>query len=200
MNSLAGAASSARPSDGLSAVPLFSQMGNDRGIAAYKVPLTLKVSVHKFIFSFHMGMNGRVHYTAPANVAFDGKGVPKRFKSLFGELGTPLTWCKTYNLHVVSADPIHHQYVIAGVPRARSSQVQRLVIDAAGPSSPILATWTVRGGWSVKAAIQEQRERSYMLPKHAALDIAGHGYKIHTDMLYGKYAVSQTKEVVATRT
>ncbi len=169
-------------------VPIISQVASDRAIERYSVPLKMSVSVHKWIFSFHRGMSGHVRYKAPANVVFDGKGVPAKFRSLFGQLGTPLTWSRIYRLHVVKRDRVNGGYcVVAGVPRKRS-QVERVVIKDT-PSSPILATWYLQGGWTINGAIQEQHQRKYLLPKHAALDISGHGYKIHTDMLYGRYAV-----------
>lgn len=185
---------------GVNAVPLFARIRNDHDLRAYTVPLTVNVSVHKIIFTFHRALNGNVRYSAPSHVVFDGSGVPKQFKSLFGDLGTPLTWQKRYALHVTGRTRQNgvSTYTLEGVPR-KPSQVQSLAIQTTVPSAPIQAKWSLQGGWDVSATLYEQNQRRYLLPKQAQLDIVGHGYKIHAAMLYGAYALERAPRIAHAR-
>lgn len=199
---LTSATAAQRPRDNieLRAVPLFARIRSDRSLRAYTVPLTVNVSVHKIIFTFHRALNGNVRYSAPSQVVFNGSGVPPQFKSLLGDLGTPLTWQKRYALHVTGRTLANGLpcYALEGVPRS-PSQVQKLDIETTIPSAPIQAQWSLQGGWTVAATLYEQNQRAYLLPKQAQLDIVGHGYKIHAAMLYGTYALLQAPRVAHAR-
>lgn len=182
----------------LGSVPLFARINKDHDLRAYTVPLTVNVSVHKIIFTFHRALNGNVKYSAPSKLVFDGNGVPPQFKSLFGDLGSPLTWEKRYALRVTgrarrNGVPCH---TLEGVPR-KQSQVQSLAIETTSASAPIQANWTLQGGWTVAATLYEQNDHKYLLPKQAQLDIVGHGYNIHAAMLYGVFALQSSAPRIA---
>ena len=182
---------SAATPDSLESVPLFSRLSADSGnMRSYAAPLTLDVSLHRFFFTFHFQLKGNVQYHAPDSVKFTVERVPQQYQHLFDELGTPLTWTRIYDMHVLSAAMVdgRQTYTVEGVPR-NPSQVDHMVIETSDASQPIHAQWFLHDGWTVTSTIEEQDTQNHLVPKHELSDIVGHGYKIHTDMQYGDYAM-----------
>lgn len=156
----------------------------------------MDVSLHRFFFTFHFKLKGNVKYEAPGNVTFTMDRVPEQYQRLFGDLGEPLTWARIYSMQVLGQTMVDGRpmYSVQGVPR-KPSQVDHVVIQTSEPSAPIHAQWVLHDGWTVDSMIEEQNTEKLLFPKHELADIVGHGYKIHTDMHYGNYALDTSEGI-----
>lgn len=177
--------------DPLQSVPLFSRLSADSGnVRSYAAPLTLDVSLHRFFFTFHFQLKGTVQYEPPDHVKFTVERVPPQYQNLYDELGTPVTWTSIYSMHVLDSAMVdgRQTYTVEGIPR-KPSRVDHVVIETSDTNQPIHAQWFLHDGWTVSSTIEEQDTQNHLVPKHEVADIVGHGYRIHTDMQYGDYAV-----------
>lgn len=171
-------------------VPLFARLAHDQ-VRGYVTPVTLNVALHRFFFTFHFHLAGTVRYAAPDQVTFNVQRVPQQYRHLFNDLGTPLTWRQLYALTVTGRTAVDGKpgFLLEGVPR-RNSEVDRMELQTSDAVSPIHAQWNLNDGWSVSSIITEKLVGKRLFPANEIADIAGHGYKIHTEMTYGAYALN----------
>ncbi len=174
----------------LAQVPLFTRLAQDQ-VRGYVAPVTLNVALHRFIFTFHFHLTGTVTYSAPDKVTFKIQRVPQQYQHLFNDLGTPLTWPQLYRLSVTGRVEVDGKpgLSLEGAPK-KKTEVEIMELQTSDAVSPIHAQWTLNDGWSVKSVITEKATGVYLFPATEIADIAGHGYKIHTEMTYGAYALS----------
>jgi len=181
----------------LQSVPLFSRLiATNQRVRSYTAPVTMDVSLHRFIFTFHFKLHGNVKYEAPGHVTFTMDRVPQQYQRLFGDLGEPLAWARIYSMQVMGSTIVDGRpmYSVQGVPR-KPSQVDHVVIQTSEPSAPIHAQWVLHDGWTVDSTIEEQNTEKLLFPKREVADIEGHGYKIHTDLQYGNYALDTSEGI-----
>jgi hypothetical protein len=164
--------------------------GHDASLQSYVVPVHIDVRVHK-LFTFHFGLDGTQSFKRPAKLALDVQRVPPQGRKLFAEIGTPLTWCQQYDLHLVSGNVEHGPYRLEGVPK-HPGDIARMVVDVDGdPSSPLHAQWWTHDGSTIDMHITEAASGGYELPKHSEADLDISGTKIHASIDYGSYAVNE---------
>ena len=176
----------------IASVPLFARLSAEgTNLHSYSVPIYLAISIHKFIFTFHARRNGTIRFEQPATLTASIVAVPKRYADVFGELGTARTWPLIYDLGLLGSELLkgRQTYRICGVPREQSD-VDHIFIETSDADAPIDARWFLRSGWTITATIETEVVADYLLPKHESADIVGHGFKIHTDMTYGTYALN----------
>lgn len=176
----------------LAKVPLFSRLSAEGAtLHTYTVPVSLAVSVHKLIFTFHFTRNGTIRFAQPDTLIASIDSIPKRYTDIFGQLGTPRTWPLIYDLTVLPATTVNGQqtYRLRGVPR-QPSDVEYVLIATSDDTTAIAARWSLRGGWSISETIETTLVDTYAVPKRERADIVGGGYKIHSDMTYGDYLLN----------
>jgi hypothetical protein len=163
---------------------------HDARVESYAVPVHIAVRLHKLI-TFHFGLNGMQYFKRPDRLALDMHSVPAQYRTLFAELGSPLTWPALYDLRMTGCDGERGPYHLEGVPK-HPSEVARLAVDVDGdPGAPLHAVWTTRDGGTIDMRITEAITAGYQLPTHADADMAFGGYKIHASIDYGPYAVNE---------
>lgn len=179
-----------RAAPGVASVPLFASLARDKAVRGYTAPITLNVTLHRFIFTFHFRLAGTVRYAAPDRATFVIDRVPEKYSHLFNDLGTPLTWQHLYALTLRSHTTVDGRpgYSLEGVPR-KPSDVDRMAIQTSDPQAPVYAQWYLHDGWTVDSTIEERAFGAYLFPTRDVADITGHGYHIHSDMTYGNYAL-----------
>lgn len=163
----------------------------DVGIDSYTVPVRIDVRLHK-LFTFHFHLDGTEYFKRPDRVALDLHSMPKQYRELFAELGTPLTWSSQYDLHLVGSTAQPATYRLEGTPK-HPGQVERLVVDVDGDTPAALhARWFCQGGATIDMHITEQEgPNGYDLPQREEADIDAGGYHVHATFDYGSYAVNE---------
>lgn len=153
----------------LTSIPLYARLARERvPLRSYQAAVHMSGSMHTFIFSIPFYREGTVTFERPR------------------------TWPSRYRLVCTSsASAAGTSYELDGAPIDPSSQVVRMVVHFDAVGGPIAATWTLRDGWSVSATIQMKTVDSYLLPAEQIGEITGHGYRIHTDMVFADYVLNQ---------
>src|SRR5581483_7238936 len=80
------------PAPAMSATDVLARVTRgDAAIESYSVPVRIDVHVHRWI-SLHFHLDGMQYYKRPDRLALDIHAVPAKYRELFAQLGTPLTW------------------------------------------------------------------------------------------------------------
>jgi hypothetical protein len=175
----------------LNQVPMFAQLGSEEpALQSYSVPVHVSVAIHK-LFTFHFGLNGRVYYRHPGQIALNLEKVPEKYQRGFAQLGTPRTWPQNYDMQVVSKDTVDGTcvYHLRGTPR-NNSDVDYMLADVPSGTGPIKATWYLHGGGTVSSTFDMAPVGDYLMPKAQHADIDAEGFKIHADIAYGDYDIN----------
>jgi len=178
-----GAAPAGPATDALTAVT-----EQDAPLASYAVPVRMDVRLHRF-FTVHVHFDGMQYFRRPGRVALDIRQIPKQYRSVFADLGTPLTWPARYDLRAATAPDGRAQ--IDGVPK-HACDVQRMTIDAVRePGAPLHALFTMRDGGTIDMHITQRMVDGYELPTHTEADMVFGAYRIRASIDYGTYAVNE---------
>ena len=175
----------------IASVPLFGEIAAEPDLLSYSVPVQIDVTIRKFFFSFSFRRHGVIRFEEPDTLRVSLVSVPQRYTDVFGDLGTARTWPVAYDLELEGSVPSTGSviYRVSGVPR-RPMDVEQISILSGDPTAPIDARWLLRSGWTISSTIETQDVGRYLLPKHDAIDIVGHGLKIHAEMNYGEYLLN----------
>lgn len=179
-------------------IPLFARLAADGGsLHAYSVPVRVTARIHKFLFSFRFSQNGEVAFEEPEHLSISIRSVPKRYESVFAQLGTPSTWPMLYDLRLRNRVLVDGKdtYELTGVPR-ESSEVDQIVIRTSDENGPVDVQWVLQGGWKVTGTIELGSAGDYLVPKQENVNIGGNGFRIQCELLYGDYTVNG--EIAAT--
>ncbi len=185
-----------RAQQSVASVPLIADVMNQRArLRSYTVPIQLAVTIHKFIFTFHVHHVGEIRYEPPDHITASVVGVSAKDTHVFSLLGTPQLWPAMYTLTLLGSDVEQGRrtYHLRGVPNA-PSDVDHVLIDTTDPCAPIHATWVLNSGWTLTSAIRAGAVNGVLVPTSETTDIVGHGYHIHTVMTYGPYAMHFTPQ------
>lgn len=170
--------------------PFLAQLAAEPDLRSYVAPIDVAATIHKFIFSVPFRRHGTARFESPDSLTISLDSVPSRYTDIFGELGDVRTWPALYDLEPdIGAPNAGGAYVMRGVPR-HDSDVDDVLIESTAADSPITATWHLHSGWTISATIETELVEQHLLPKHEAADIAGHGMKIHADLTYGDYTLT----------
>jgi hypothetical protein len=186
------ASPAARIEGTIASVPLFARLSAEgTNLRSYSVPISLAVTIHKFLFAFHFRRNGTVQFELPDTLTTTIASVPKRYTDVFAELGTARTWPLIYDLELLGSDVIegHRTYRLRGVP-LQPSDVDHVLIETTEAYAPIEAQWFLHSGWTITSTIETEIIADHLVPKGESTDIVGHGFKIHSDMTYGNYTLN----------
>lgn len=181
------------PGPSISATDVLARVTHaDSAIDSYVVPVRIDVRVHKWI-TVHFHLNGTQYYKRPDRLALDMHAVPEQYRTMFAQLGTPLTWPSIYDLRLVPSTAQPGTFQLEGTPK-RAGDVERMVIDIDGaPSAPLHAQWFCRGGGTIDMHIAEATGTGgYALPQHADADMSFGGYNVHAAFTWGPYAVNES--------
>jgi hypothetical protein len=160
---------------------------------SYAVPVHIDVRVHR-LFTFHVGLNGMEYFKRPNKLALEMPKIPDQSRKVFGELGMPLSWPAQYDMSVAGTTETDGRttYHLRGVPK-HANDIDHMVVDLdADPAAPMHAQWFLRDGGTIAMTIRSAFDGTHELPKHADLDLATSGYKIHATIDYGAYVVNET--------
>jgi hypothetical protein len=163
------------------------------GIDSYSVPLHIDVRVHKLL-TFHMGLNGMEYFKRPNKLALEMPRIPEQSRRVFGELGMPLSWPALYDMSVAGTTVADGRttYHLRGVPK-HPNDIDHMLVDLDGDVAvPIHVQWFLHDGGTITMTIRSGFDGTHELPKHADLDLATSGYKIHAAIDYGTYVLNET--------
>ena len=162
----------------------------DAAIESYAVPVRIDVHVHKWI-TLHFHLDGTQYYKRPDHLALDMHAVPAQYRTLFAQLGTPLTWSSLYDLRLNGPTAQSGTIQLEGTPK-RAGDIERMLVDVDGDAAaPLHAQWFCRGGGTIDMHITESAVSGYALPQTADADMSFGGYKVHATFTYGPYAVNE---------
>jgi hypothetical protein len=181
--------------DTIHAVPLLARFAADgTSLHSYIVPVHLTATLRKLVFSFRFRREGTVTFEQPNRLNASIRSVPKRYADVFGELGTPDMWPTLYDLQLVRTEFVDGRswFELSGVPRG-DSDVAHLSVRMSDETQPIEARWSLNSGWTITSTIELEPVRAYLLTKRERADIVGHGFRIHSEMVYGSYAINASE-------
>lgn len=174
---------------GVDAIPMFARYAQAQDTPDYTVPVHVSASFHVLFFSFPFRRRGSVSFTAPDSLSVSIDSVAAKYTKVFNEMGTPQTWLRQFDLHLVDAEPVdgHPGFRIEGTPK-EASDIDRVVIRLSTQDAPIYAQWFLHDGYRIDTTLEMEEVDGHCVPAHEQAEITGHGYRIHSDMTYGSYA------------
>lgn len=175
---------------------LERMVANYRGLNTYEVPVTIDAHIYE-VLTLPVSMSGKRYFKEPDREALKMNSVPsiaKAFQNVYSTLGTPVTWCKTYVINVVTPSvsfdrPVYELQAVYRHP----SKVDHIQLDVdASNFDPMQARWFYKNGAKIVMNIEEQLVNGkYRLPQRETLDVQFPQYKGDAVVTYGQYVLNQ---------